>query len=77
MPSPNIVCEIQSYKRLSPPYEQKAWHYEKTKRIIREAITCDDRNPPGMNKKIKELVLHENHIYNVYSRERNCADLFN
>ena len=45
--------------------------------IPHEAITCDDWNPPLIDKKRKKLVLHKNCACNVYSRDRNNTDLFN
>ena len=45
--------------------------------IPHETITCDDRNPPWIDKKIKKLVLHKNRAYNAYSRDKNNTDLVN
>ena len=45
--------------------------------IPHETITCDDRNLPWIDEKIKKLVLHKNRAYNVYSRDKNNTDLFN
>ena len=39
--------------------------------IPHETITCDDRNPPRTNEKIKKLVLHKNHPFNGYSQDKN------
>ena len=39
--------------------------------IPHETITCDDRNPPWIDEKIKKLVLHKNRAYNAYSRDKN------
>ena len=40
-------------------------------------MICDDKNPPRIVDKIKKSVLHKNHAYNAYSRDRNNTDLFN
>ena len=45
--------------------------------IPHETITCDDRNPPWMDEKIKKLVLHKNRAYNAYSRDNINTDLLN
>ena len=45
--------------------------------ISHETITCDDRNPPWIDEKIKKLVLHKNRGFNAYSRDKNNTDLFN
>ena len=45
--------------------------------IPHETITCDDRNPPWIDEKIKKLVLHKNRAYNEYSRDKNNTDLLN
>ena len=34
--------------------------------IPHETITCDDRNPPWINKNIKQLTLDKNHAYKSY-----------
>ena len=39
--------------------------------IPHETITCDDRNPPWIDEKIKKLVFHKNSVYNAYSRDKN------
>ena len=39
--------------------------------IPHETITCEDKNPPWIDDKIKKLVLHKNHEYNAYYRDRN------
>ena len=39
--------------------------------IPQETITCDDRNLPWIDEKIKKLVLHKNRAYNAYSRDKN------
>ena len=43
--------------------------------ISHETITCDDRNPPWIDEKIKKIVLHKNRPYNAYSRDKNNTDL--
>ena len=45
--------------------------------IPHETITCDDRNPPWTDEKIKKLVLYKNRAYNAYSRDKNNTDLLN
>ena len=44
--------------------------------IPHETITCDDRNPPWIDEKIKKLVLHKSRAFNAYSRDKNNTDLF-
>ena len=31
-----------------------------------ETVTCDDRDPPWVNKDIKQLILDKNHAYKSY-----------
>ena len=38
--------------------------------IPHEAITCDDRNPPWIDEKIKKLAHHKNRAYNAYSQDK-------
>ena len=47
--------------------------------IPHETITCDDRNPPWTDEKIKKLVLRKNRplMRIAYSRDKNNTDLFN
>ena len=45
--------------------------------IPHETITCDDKNPPWIDEKIKNLVLHKNCAYNAYSQDKNNTDLLN
>ena len=33
--------------------------------ISDETITCDDRDPPWINKDIKQLILDKNHAYKL------------
>ena len=44
--------------------------------ILHETITCDDRNPPWLDEKIKKLVLCKNRTYNAYSRDQNNVNIF-
>ena len=39
--------------------------------IPHETITCDDRNPPWINKGIKELIHEKNQAYKSYRRNKN------
>ena len=46
------------------------------KNIIRnyvphETITCDDRDPPWINKDIKELIHEKNQAYKAYRQNKN------
>ena len=43
--------------------------------IPHETITCDDRNPPWIDEKIKKLVLQKNRAYNAYSPDKNNTNL--
>ena len=43
--------------------------------IPHETITCDDRNPPWIDEKIKKLILHKNRAFSEYSRDKNNIDL--
>ena len=52
-------------------------NHSKYNYIPHETITCDDRNPPGIDEKIKKLALHKNRAYNAYSRDKNNTDLLN
>ena len=45
--------------------------------IPHETITCDDSKPPWINEKMKKLILHKNHTFKVYFRDRDNTDLFN
>ena len=40
-----------------------------------EAITCEDKNPPWIDEKIKKLILHKNLAFITYSRDKNNIDL--
>ena len=44
--------------------------------IPHETITCNDSNPPWIDEKIKKLILHKNHVFSAYSRDRNDTNLF-
>ena len=43
--------------------------------IPHETITCDDRNPPWIDK-IKKLSLHKSCFFNLFSRDKNYTDFF-
>ena len=43
--------------------------------IPHETITCDDRNQPWIDEKIK-FILHKNRDFNAYSQDKNNTDLF-
>ena len=45
--------------------------------IPHETITCDDSNPPWIDEKIKNLILHKNRAFSAYSWDRNNPDPFN
>ena len=45
--------------------------------IPHKTITFDDRNPPGIDEKIKKLALNKNRAYNAYCQDKNNTDLFN
>ena len=45
--------------------------------IPHETITCDDSNPPWIDEKIKNLILHKNRAISAYSWDRNNPDPFN
>ena len=45
--------------------------------IPHETITCDDRNPPWIDEKIKKFLLQRNGAFLAYSRDKNNTDLFN
>ena len=46
--------------------------------IPHETITCDDRDPPWINKDIKQLILDKNHAYKFTFRMINlCSSLMN
>ena len=53
----------------------QAFHNIISNYIPNETITCDDRNPPWIDEKIKKLVLHKNHAFSAYSRDKNNIDL--
>ena len=44
--------------------------------IPHETITCDDRNQPWIDEKIKKFILHKNRDFNAYSQDKNNTDLF-
>ena len=39
--------------------------------IAHETITCDDRDPPSINKKIKELIHDKDQAYKSYRQNKN------
>ena len=45
--------------------------------VPHEAITCDERNPPWINKDIKQLILDKNHAYKSYIRIDKSLQFFN
>ena len=45
--------------------------------IPHETITCNDRDPPWINKNIKQLILDKNHAYQSYIRNDKSFQLFN
>ena len=45
--------------------------------ISDEAITCDDRDPPQINKNIKQLIFDKNHAYKSYIRNDKSLQFFN
>ena len=53
----------------------QAFHNIISNYISNKTITCDDRNPPWIDEKIKKLVLHKNHAFSAYSRDKNNIDL--
>ena len=44
--------------------------------IPHETITCDDRDPPWINKDIKQLVLDKNYAYKSYIRSDKSLKFF-
>ena len=49
----------------------------KSNYIPHGTVTCDERNPPWIDEKIKKLVLEKNDAFLAYSRDENNTDLFN
>ena len=45
--------------------------------IPHETIVCNDRNPPWINKDIKQLILGKNHAYKSYIGSDKCLKFFN
>ena len=45
--------------------------------IPHETITCDRRDPPWINKDIKQLILDKNHAYKSYIRNDKSLQFFN
>ena len=44
--------------------------------IPHETITCDDRDPPCINKEIKKLIHEKNKAYMSYSQNKKTYSLF-
>ena len=44
--------------------------------IPHKTITCDDRDPPWINKDINQLILDKNHAYKSYIRNDKSLQLF-
>ena len=49
---------------------------KKSNYVPHETITCDDRNSPWIDEKIKKLVLHKNCAFKAYSRDKSNTYLF-
>ena len=45
--------------------------------IPHETIICNDRDPPWINKDIKQLILDKNHAYKSYIRNDKSLQFFN
>ena len=45
--------------------------------IPHETIICDDRDPPWINKDIKQLILDKNHAYKSYIRNDKSLQFIN
>ena len=45
--------------------------------IPHETIICDDRDPPWINKDIKQLILDKNHAHKSYGRNDKSLQFFN
>ena len=45
--------------------------------IPHETITCDRRDPPWINKDIKQLILDKNHAYKSYNSNDKSLQFFN
>ena len=44
--------------------------------IPQEAIVCNDRDPPWINKNIKKLINDKNHAYKSYRQNENNSPTF-
>ena len=53
----------------------QTFHNGMSNYISHETITCDDRNQPWIDEKIK-FILHKNRDFNAYSQDKNNTDLF-
>ena len=40
-------------------------------------LICNDRDPPWINKDIKQLILNKNHAYKSYIRNELSLEFFN
>ena len=45
--------------------------------IPHETIICNDRDPPWINKDLKQLILDKNHAYKSYIRNDKSLQFFN
>ena len=45
--------------------------------IPHKTITCDNRDPPWINKDIKQLILDKNHAYKSYIRNDKSLQFIN
>ena len=45
--------------------------------IPHKTVTCNDRDPPWINKDIKQLILDKNHAYKSYIRNDKSLQFFN
>ena len=45
--------------------------------IPRETTICDDRDPPWINKDVKQVILNKNHGYKSYIHNDNSLQFFN
>ena len=45
--------------------------------VPHETIICDDRDPPWINKDLKQLILDKNHAYKSYIRNDKSLQFFN
>ena len=45
--------------------------------ITHDTITCDDRDPPWINKNIKQLILEKNQVYKSYLLSNKSLQFLN